>query len=296
MSGRRRRVLVLAALAAAVGGVCAGRLEASDNLWNNPLGGSFHDGANWSDGIPPAALDNAVFDLGSLLPYVVSISSDVSNNQLRVGNDQVQFAFTPGITYSLTSASPSIPAVVVGDFPGNVGQLSLLDATMVAGGEVVIGAEGDGTLLVPSTSSFTGGDTSIGFVGTGHLLVQGGGKFTSSSGSLGSNPAASGIAVVDGIGSTWTNSGNLYVGDFGSGNLTVSTAASLVSGGIYSGYAGTGSITVDSGASLISSSFIRVGETATGTGTLRVTGGGTAQSVDGAIGFAGGSGRVIVWW
>src|SRR5947199_8560604 len=112
MQSRRGRSLVLAAAVAAVGGVCATSARASDNFWNNPLGGSFHIDANWSGGVP-GILDNAVFDLGSALPYVVSISSDVSNNQLRIGNDQLQLAFTPGVTYSLTSVSASAPAVVV---------------------------------------------------------------------------------------------------------------------------------------------------------------------------------------
>src|ERR1041385_6295923 len=129
MRGRRGRALALAAAVAAVGGLCAGAVRASDNFWNNPLGGSFHLNANWSGGVP-GALDNAVFDLGSALPYVVSISSDVSNNQLRVGNDQLQLAFTPGVTYSLTSLSASVPGVVIGDLAGDNGQLSLLNATI----------------------------------------------------------------------------------------------------------------------------------------------------------------------
>ena len=62
---------------------------------------------------------------------------------------------------------------------------------------------------------------SIGFVGSGNLLVQSGGRFLSASASMGSNPGANGIAVVDGLGSNWTNTGNLHVGDFGNGDLTV---------------------------------------------------------------------------
>src|SRR5207245_7359669 len=160
--------------------------------------------------------------------------------------------------------------------------------------QVVVGSDGNGTLTIPTTSRLSAGDAFIGFVGSGHLFLQGGGQFASASASMGSNTGASGIAVVDGLGSNWTNNGNLYVGDFGSGNLTVSNSALVQSGGIYSGYAGTGSITVDSGGALQSASFIRIGDTATGSGSLKLTGGGTAQSVNGSVAFAGGSGPVLV--
>src|SRR5687768_7008075 len=126
MFGRERRVMVLAAAVAAMGGLFAAPSSASDKFWNNPLGGSFHLDANWAGGAPVAG-DNAIFDLGSILPYVVSLSSDVTNNQLIVGNDHLQLAFTPGVTYTLTSASPLAPSVVVGDLVGDVGQLSLLN-------------------------------------------------------------------------------------------------------------------------------------------------------------------------
>ena len=44
----------MAAAVAAVGGICASSAQASDNFWNNPLGGSFHLDANWSGGVPNA--------------------------------------------------------------------------------------------------------------------------------------------------------------------------------------------------------------------------------------------------
>ncbi|HEV8291420.1 MAG TPA: hypothetical protein VGP94_05835, partial [Tepidisphaeraceae bacterium] len=240
------------------------------------------------------ALDNAVFDLGSLLPYVVSISSDVNNNQVRVGNDQLQLAFASGVTYELLSASASVPAVVVGDLAGDVGQLNLLNATIHTAGQVVVGADGDGTLTIPGTSRVGGGDAFIGFVGTGQLLVQSGGTFSSSSASLGSNSGANGNAVIDGAGSNWINSGNLYVGHFATGSLVISNSALVQSAGIYGGYAGNGSITVDSGGLLRSQTFIRIGDSASGAGTLNITGGGSADSVNGSVGFAGGTGSVVV--
>ncbi len=293
MRGGRRRVLALAAAVAAVGGLSAGRARASDNYWNNPLGGSFHDNANWVGGVP-GILDNAVFDLGSLLPYAVSLSSDVSNNQVRIGNDLLQLAFTPGVTFSLASTSPTVPAMIIGDAVADVGQLTLLDATILTSGQMVIGADGTGTLIVPGTSRISGADAFIGFSGTGHLLLQAGGKLDSNHTSIGTNTGADGSAVVDGLNSIWTNNLGMFVGDFGSGELTVSNFGFVRSEGIYGGFAGTGSIIVDSNATLNSSSFIRIGDTATGNGSLQITGGGSVASQNGSIAFAGGAGSVLV--
>src|SRR4051794_30939233 len=88
--GRVSRVLSCAVFGVVAMGVQAAR--GTDQFWVNPGGGSFHLPANWSGGVP-GALDNAVFSLGSLLPYTVALSSDVSNSQLRVGNDHVQLSF-----------------------------------------------------------------------------------------------------------------------------------------------------------------------------------------------------------
>ena len=55
------------------------------------------------------------------------------------------------------------------------------------------------------------------------------------------------MVTVDGAGSTWTNSGDLYVGNCGSGTLSISNGGSVSNAngyiGYYSGY--TGRVTVD---------------------------------------------------
>jgi T5SS/PEP-CTERM-associated repeat protein len=325
MSGRRRRVFVLAALAAAAGGICAGRLAASDNLWVNPLGGSFHDGGNWDVGVP-GPLDHAIFDLGSLLPYVVSISSDVSNNQLRVGNDQLQLAFTPGATYSLTSASASVPAIVVGDLISDAGNLNLVNATIATPGLLVVGAEGNGTLSIPATSRVAAGDVSVGVVGNGHLFLQGGGIFTSNGTAIiGRGTGGEGTVVLDQSGTSWNNGGTLNVGLNGNGLLQVSGGAvvngtgATVGGDAVSGAAGSGAVVlsganskwniasslivggggvgnvaVGDGAKLINGSAI-VGEAVGSTGTVHLEDSGTSWTTSGAVRIANnGSGDVTV--
>ena len=83
MRGRRGRVLVLAAATAAVGGFCAGGASASDKLWNNPLGGSFHLDANWDGGVPGALVG------GLILGVAESFVAGYLTLQLR---DAVGFA------------------------------------------------------------------------------------------------------------------------------------------------------------------------------------------------------------
>ncbi len=64
------------------------------------------------------------------------------------------------------------------------------------------------------------------------LTVTNGGLVSNNHGYIGDFDNIKGIAIVDGIGSTWTNSGDLYVGNEGDGTLRISgggtvTAASV---------------------------------------------------------------------
>jgi T5SS/PEP-CTERM-associated repeat protein/autotransporter-associated beta strand protein len=61
----------------------------------------------------------------------------------------------------------------------------------------------------------------VGNTGTGTLAIGPGGTVTDSNGYIGNNGGSSGTVTVTGPGSTWTNSGDLYVGNLGSGTLTI---------------------------------------------------------------------------
>src|SRR5262249_1344561 len=99
--------------------------------------------------------------------------------------------------------------------------------------------------------------------------------------------------------STWTNNGDLVIGQSGTGtlNITGGGRASNVTG--YVGATGTGTVTVsgsssDSDASAwLNSRDLYVGDE--GTGTLNILNGGTVSNAIGLIGNqAGGNGTVIV--
>ena len=61
----------------------------------------------------------------------------------------------------------------------------------------------------------------VGVSATGALTIQSGGTMNNTLGIIGDNVGSTGTAIVDGAGSTWTNSSDFYVGSAGSGTLTI---------------------------------------------------------------------------
>ncbi len=112
-------------------------------------------------------------------------------------------------------------------------------------------------------------------------LVQAGGTLNITSGGSVSNTYgyigySSGV-TVDGTGSTWTNSGEFYVGYNGSGTLSITNGGTVISGDPnYIGYnsGSTGVVTVsDSGSTWTSKTDLYIGYS--GSGTLNITSGGS---------------------
>jgi T5SS/PEP-CTERM-associated repeat protein len=84
---------------------------------------------------------------------------------------------------------------------------------------------------------------------------------------------------VDGAGSTWTNGGALYVGNSGSGTLSVTNGGMVTSGNGLVGYApgSTGVVVVDgTGSTWTNGGTLYVGNS--GSGTLSVSGGGAVTA------------------
>src|SRR5205814_1939604 len=117
-------------------------------------------------------------------------------------------------------------------------------------------------------------------------------------GYVGQDTGSVGAVTVDGARSTWTNSGDLYVGAFdnGSGTLTVRNGGAVRSGagvlGLDSGT--TGAVTVDGGGSTwANSDNLQVG--ASGSGTLTIRNGGiVSASTTSIANHAGSSGTLNI--
>jgi T5SS/PEP-CTERM-associated repeat protein len=146
-----------------------------------------------------------------------------------------------------------------------------------------------------------------GFAGTtGTLHIMNGGAVSNSYAILGGF-GGSGTASVDGLGSTWTNSGNLFLGaNGGAGVLSVSHGGHVSSSigyvGLSNGFGGTsstGTVNIDgAGSTWTSSGNVYVGGSESGpggTGLLRVTNGGVVSTSNVIIwntGTLGGTGTI----
>ncbi len=162
------------------------------------------------------------------------------------------------------------------------------------------GSESSGSVTIDGegASWANAGKFYVGNSGTGTLTVTNGGSFTNTGGYnyIGYKAGASGAVAVDGEGSSWTNTGNLYVGDEGTGSLTISNGGSVTSSSAFIGKdtGGIGTVNVDGkDATWTNSSFLYVGDE--GTGSLTVSNGGSVTSSGASIGVAtGGTGTVRV--
>lgn len=152
---------------------------------------------------------------------------------------------------------------------------------------VALGATVDGTVDPPLIIN---ADLSVSDVGDGTLKIINGGTVTSGQGRIGTEALSTGVATVDGTGSTWTNSNVLYVGQGGDGTLAISNggAASNGRGAIGETAGGTGAATVDGADSRwTNSGDLAVGFA--GDGTLTIGNGGAVSNLSGQIGLDAGS-------
>ena len=115
----------------------------------------------------------------------------------------------------------------VGNGPyGNIGSY--------AGATGVVTVDGVGSTWV-ARSVFLGGTSYNGDKdgGNGKLIIRNGGEVSDRSAYIGFSPSSTGEVTVDGPGSTWTNSGNLYLGSFGDHDYGSATL-NITNGGLVS--------------------------------------------------------------
>jgi T5SS/PEP-CTERM-associated repeat protein len=125
----------------------------------------------------------------------------------------------------------------------------------------------------------------VGCAGAGSLTIQDGIKVTCSLGYLGYGSGSTGAATVAGSGSTWIikQGGGLFVGNSGSGTLSILSGGSVSSDNNIRGYIGygpgsTGVVNVDGSGSTwtMSNGSLYVGNS--GSGTLSIAGGGSVTT------------------
>ncbi|MCL2711179.1 MAG: hypothetical protein FWE95_09895, partial [Planctomycetaceae bacterium] len=138
----------------------------------------------------------------------------------------------------------------------------------------------------------------VGSSGTGNLSLTNGGKVTAASGiRIGNQAGSEGTVTVDGNSVLENTAGQLWVGSYGTGNLSLTNGGKATSAGrIFIGNEtnSEGTVTVSgAGSELRTSSDLAVGTY--GTGNLHITGGGKATATDDIIiGFGTSEGTVTV--
>lgn len=182
-------------------------------------------------------------------------------------------------------------AIIVGD-EGN-GSLTINSGGVVntANGSIGSQATGVGTVLITGTGSqwnntAAGGSTlGIGSSGDGTLTISNGGSFTNDGTDIARNAGSFGDVIVDGVGSTYTDTDDILVGEGGTGTMTVrngaSASADLISVGFLSGSSGT--LSIESGGQLTTSASGIVGDRAGSTGSATMTGTGSRWDSVGSI-------------
>jgi T5SS/PEP-CTERM-associated repeat protein/autotransporter-associated beta strand protein len=142
-----------------------------------------------------------------------------------------------------------------------------------------------------------GGTLSVGETQSGAMTISAGSDVTNTDGFVANMAGSTGTVTVDGTGSTWTNSGELRMGNFGMGTLNITAGGAVSVGGhgrLGNVAGGVGVATVDGpGSTLTSANFILVGRE--GSGTLNIQNSGVvSDSIGGIAIFEGSSGMVTI--
>ena len=138
---------------------------------------------------------------------------------------------------------------------------------------------GTGTFTLTGASTLTGDTTANG----GGLTIASGGTLSNKDSYLGSS--TSGTVTVDGLGSTWTNTGYLYLGYLNTGALNISNGGVVNSNESWLAVAAgtSGTATVDgTDSTWTNSNNLLVGDN--GSGTLTITNGGAVSNTNGTVG------------
>ena len=180
-----------------------------------------------------------------------------------------------------------------GNLTVNSGLLESLEAYIAYNSGVTGEATvtGDGSTWTNSSSLY------IGLYGNGKLNVEEGGCVNNNAVCyLGCEASSTGEVTVTGVGSTWTNNYEPYIGYFGSGTMNIEAGGQVSTWGGYLGYeAGSmGEATVSgAGSTWTNSGNLDIGEN--GNGTLHIENGGQVNNRSGYLGGgASSTGEVTV--
>ncbi len=205
-----------------------------------------------------------------------------------------QFYFLMAGLFLTLCAAPTQAATITWD--GGAGTNSWGDAANWSGNAVPTDADWAILDEVGVTIGIAGATTAgihVGQTTNGGLSIQDGGQFVTNGidwKSIGNVAGSTGTVVVTGAGSNWANTGDLNIGQSGTGTLQILNGGLVSTTRLHIGGLATGDGTVivnGSGSEFLASERVYIG--GDGTGTLNVEAGGSVSSAAGyniQIGFA----------
>lgn len=272
------------------GATPSGTWDVSSNTWNSNTTGNATTSA-WSTGAI------AAFAAGSDATgaYTVTVTGTQTIGGLTVeeGTPTISggiLSFTAATSFNIASTA-SISSALIGTgslFKSGSGTLTLSGIDTYTGTTTVAA----GTLNITGSVAQPAADTLVNSNAgpTPVLNITGGGILTTDRLRIGiTGSGYTGAVTVDGSGSTVTNTTYLYVGEAGSGTLTITNGGAVAAPNtsIGNNATGVGTVTISgAGSSLVNTNTLYVGSA--GDGSLTVTNGGSATSVTGVVGNNGG--------
>ncbi len=185
-----------------------------------------------------------VYIIGSATPYTMTESGTTWSHEgdLLLGNVPTDYSYRGGRLEIPGNSQLSTPGdAKIGNVAGSIGTATLSDsnASWSVSGEISVGDQGNGTLLVSNGASVTSSDVYIAKQSgsTGTLNITGAGSTVTSSGDVyvgGDALGAEGIASLNAS----------YGGELLADNVTVWDSGSLSGNGLLTLNSGSGSLTV----------------------------------------------------
>jgi T5SS/PEP-CTERM-associated repeat protein len=216
---------VLALCGSIVGGI-ASVAGADDFSWQAASNSNFSIPSSWTPaGGPPGAADRAIFDTGDQAGAVL-FDTNPTNTQLVVRDDHAVFSLS-GRTYTLTSFSPALPSVILGDAAQQQADLTLQagGGTLQSVNSAIGWAAGTDALARLEGASWVASQGfTVGADGLGQIDILGGSSVQSQFAVLGSAAAGDGIVNVT-ENSQWTTAQQILIGGEGIGEFHVKTGA-----------------------------------------------------------------------